>query len=96
MVGRQEPSLCRAIQHSLRNDEMSAEDFKQMIYNWAVTLGIHPWVDSHPFPAGQEVSPQRLFERTAIKDELRKEFLPGICQETDPTLGITFSARNLP
>lgn len=43
MVGRQEPSLCRAIQYSLRNDEMSAEDVKQMIYNWAVTLEIHPY-----------------------------------------------------
>ena len=43
MVGRQEPSLCRAIQYSLRNDEMSPEDVKQMIYNWAVTLEIHPY-----------------------------------------------------
>lgn len=43
MVGRQEPSLCRAIQYSLRNDEMSADDVKQMIYNWAVTLEIHPY-----------------------------------------------------
>ena len=43
MVGRQEPSLCRAIQYSLRNDEMSPEDVRQMIYNWAVTLEIHPY-----------------------------------------------------
>ena len=43
MVGRQEPSLCRAIQYSLRNDEMPAEDVKQMIYNWAVTVEIHPY-----------------------------------------------------
>ena len=43
MVGRQEPSLCRAIQYSLRNDEMSADDVKQMIYNWAVTLEMHPY-----------------------------------------------------
>ena len=43
MVGRQEPSLCSAIQYSLRNDEMSAEDVKQMIYNWAVTVEMHPY-----------------------------------------------------
>ena len=36
MVGRQEPSLCRAIQYSLSNDEISAEDVKQMIYDWAI------------------------------------------------------------
>ena len=43
MVGRQEPSLCRAIQYFLRNEEMSAENVKQMIYNWAVTVEVHPY-----------------------------------------------------
>ena len=75
---------------------MSAEDVKQMIYNRAVTLEIHPWVDSHPFPAGQEMSPQRMSERAAIKDELRKGFLPDVCHQADLTPRSQRSARNLP
>lgn len=41
MVEGQEPSLYKAIQYSLSNNEMSAEDVKQMILNWAITLEIH-------------------------------------------------------
>ena len=52
-----------------------------------------------PFPAGQKVSPQAIFdrnERAAIEEQLRKELLPDVYQEADPMPRGKCSPRKLP